>query len=191
MRKLFIALLTAAMLAPSYSQAEIISFTDPVGDHTGLVDVIGMDLDIAASGDYSIDIFADAANPFVGDFRVNINLFNVSLDEYFQTAFNDFSLGTSQTSLTLTGNNANLTDWLGVHAIATSTLAGLGNPAGITLFRSSVSDLPFRPLCEAEDVIGIDGCNPDLSAIPIPAAFWLFGTALVGFVGYSRRRKIA
>jgi len=29
-----------------------------------------------------------------------------------------------------------------------------------------------------------------LSAIPVPAGIWLFGTALIGFVGYSRRRKI-
>jgi len=26
--------------------------------------------------------------------------------------------------------------------------------------------------------------------VPVPAAVWLFGTALIGFVGYSRRRKI-
>lgn len=29
----------------------------------------------------------------------------------------------------------------------------------------------------------------ELSAIPVPAAFWLFGTALVGLVGFSKRRK--
>jgi hypothetical protein len=28
-----------------------------------------------------------------------------------------------------------------------------------------------------------------ISAIPIPAAIWLFGTALIGLVGFSRRRK--
>jgi hypothetical protein len=28
------------------------------------------------------------------------------------------------------------------------------------------------------------------SAVPIPAAAWLFGTALIGFVGMSRRRKV-
>jgi hypothetical protein len=36
--------------------------------------------------------------------------------------------------------------------------------------------------------------NPSLvdpSAVPVPAAAWLFGTALVGFVGMSRRRKVA
>lgn len=29
------------------------------------------------------------------------------------------------------------------------------------------------------------------SAVPVPAAVWLFGTALIGFVGISRRRKVA
>lgn len=32
--------------------------------------------------------------------------------------------------------------------------------------------------------------DPDIGVIPIPAGIWLFGTALIGFVGYSRRRKI-
>lgn len=27
--------------------------------------------------------------------------------------------------------------------------------------------------------------------VPVPAAVWLFGTALIGFIGFSRRRKIA
>ena len=29
------------------------------------------------------------------------------------------------------------------------------------------------------------------SAVPVPAAFWLFGTALIGFIGISRRTKVA
>jgi len=31
------------------------------------------------------------------------------------------------------------------------------------------------------------GLNP----VPVPAAFWLFGTALIGFVGMARRRKVS
>lgn len=43
------------------------------------------------------------------------------------------------------------------------------------------------------DIIHFDhlaiGSSP--SAVPVPAAVWLFGTALIGFVGLSRRRKVA
>jgi hypothetical protein len=38
---------------------------------------------------------------------------------------------------------------------------------------------------------GIDNYNASVSAVPIPASFWLFGTALIGFVGMSRRTKVA
>ena len=31
---------------------------------------------------------------------------------------------------------------------------------------------------------------PDMPEVPVPAAFWLFGTALIGFIGYSRRRNL-
>jgi hypothetical protein len=31
----------------------------------------------------------------------------------------------------------------------------------------------------------------EVSPVPVPAAVWLFGTALIGFVGMSRRRKVA
>lgn len=39
--------------------------------------------------------------------------------------------------------------------------------------------------------IGYDNFSYDVSAIPLPAAIWLFGTALIGLAGFSRRRKIA
>jgi hypothetical protein len=32
--------------------------------------------------------------------------------------------------------------------------------------------------------------NP-IGEVPVPAAIWLFGTALIGFIGVSRRRKVA
>lgn len=190
MKQLLTAFLTTALLIPSYSMAATISFTDPVGDHTGTVDVVGMDLNFDVTGNYTIDLTADTANPFFGNFRININLFNATLDEFFQSAFNDFNLVASQTSLSLSGTSAIIPDWLASHSIATSTLAGLGNPSGSTFFRSSVADLPFQPICDSEDVIGIDGCSTTVPEVPVPAAIWLFGTALIGFVGMSRRRKM-
>ena len=38
---------------------------------------------------------------------------------------------------------------------------------------------------------GIDNYIASVAPVPIPAAAWLFGTALIGFVGYSRRRKLS
>ena len=29
-----------------------------------------------------------------------------------------------------------------------------------------------------------------VSAVPVPATVWLFGTALIGFIGFSRRTKV-
>ena len=63
----------------------------------------------------------------------------------------------------------------------------------------------FEVLCENTDLLGencglaryiIDnfsgtfGSTEEISPIPVPAAFWLFGTALIGIVGFSRRRKL-
>ena len=189
MNNLYTPLVFALLLIPTHGFATTISFSDPVGDHTGLVDVTGMDLDFDTAGAYTIDLTATVANPFSGNFRININLWNVTLDELFQDTFNDFNLAVSQTSLSLSGNSTIITDWLTSHIVATSTLAGFGNPAGSSFFRSSVADLPFQSICQSEDVIGIDGCSSTVPAVPIPAAAWLFGTALIGLVGFGRRRK--
>ena len=37
----------------------------------------------------------------------------------------------------------------------------------------------------------IDDVSFQLNSVPIPAAVWLFGTALIGLVGFSKRRKTA
>jgi hypothetical protein len=60
-------------------------------------------------------------------------------------------------------------------------------------------DLPwlmYRTLEETEPLILsveeplVKTADLDIGVIPVPAGIWLFGTALIGFVGYSRRRKI-
>lgn len=33
--------------------------------------------------------------------------------------------------------------------------------------------------------------DADLSVVPVPATVWLFGTALIGLVGFSKRKKVA
>ena len=57
-------------------------------------------------------------------------------------------------------------------------------------------DLAVRLVDECQFAYDGLGCagrgdiNIDLAAVPAPAAFWLFGTALIGFVGMSRRIKV-
>jgi hypothetical protein len=41
------------------------------------------------------------------------------------------------------------------------------------------------------DAVGAISSAPPVPQVPVPAAVWLFGSALIGFVGFSRRRKIS
>ena len=57
------------------------------------------------------------------------------------------------------------------------------------LYRDAGDDgVPSEFMSIFEPLINSD---PDVSVIPVPAGIWLFGTALIGFVGYNRRRKLA
>ena len=52
-----------------------------MGDNTGPIDVTRMDFSFdQTNGDYSIVLSSTPVNPFVGEFRVNINLFNPDTD---------------------------------------------------------------------------------------------------------------
>ena len=70
--------------------------------------------------------------------------------------------------------------------------AGLiGIQAGVILsqsgysgsFSCNFSSGPFQALS--------DTFSAPVNPVPVPAAIWLFGTALIGLVGFSKRRKVA
>ena len=44
---------------------------------------------------------------------------------------------------------------------------------------------------EINSVLGLTGNFTPPNPIPVPAAIWLFGTALIGLVGFDKRRKSA
>lgn len=56
----------------------------------------------------------------------------------------------------------------------------LGNPIS--------SDFDLGGNCTDYDHCGKGDIN--INVVPVPAAFWLFGTALIGFIGFSRRTSI-
>lgn len=56
---------------------------------------------------------------------------------------------------------------------------------------SDMSSLPLSAYDADGNLINLEGTVvADLSAVPVPAAVWLFGSGLLGLVGISRRRKV-
>jgi hypothetical protein len=55
-------------------------------------------------------------------------------------------------------------------------------------FPTNVFEISIKP-CDLES--DPQGCVIPPNPVPVPAAIWLFGTALIGLVGFSKRRKAA
>jgi len=56
---------------------------------------------------------------------------------------------------------------------------------------NKLSTLQFTSLDPFGDTTGNLLDDISVSPVPVPAAVWLFGTALLGLVGFSRRKKVA
>ena len=75
-------------------------------------------------------------------------------------------------------------------------------PQEESLFPYIITDAPSYSLIGSMTIFGLNTADPGNllsvtidglavpSPVPIPAAAWLFGTALIGFVSFSRRRKV-
>ena len=50
----------------------------------------------------------------------------------------------------------------------------------------------FKSVIAGQDWIGDDAINLGIriSAVPVPAAVWLFGSGLIGLIGVARRKKV-
>ena len=157
-----VAVLLLGSVASARADQLYFTFTDPVGDNTGPIDVTQMSMTFDnVTGAYEIVLRANASAPFVGQFRINVNLWNPTGFSLFQDTLNDFNLSTGITVIILTGTNLNLLAWHAGDVVATNgthvpgctnTLAGLGNPPGSTFFRTSVISPPFTFLTN-EDAI--------------------------------------
>jgi hypothetical protein len=130
--------------------------TDPVGDNTGASDILELRLRFdPESGAYEIEIQADAAHPFEGEMRININLFNPAKSSFFSDTMNDLQLDTPTTLLRLAGHHPELRKWTSEDSVHTNSLGGTPNPPGASLYRSSVTHFPMGFLTN-EDVIAFE-----------------------------------
>lgn len=76
-------------------------------------------------------------------------------------------------------------DWFGA---SLNTVNDLGSAANFYMLANNAGGGQVRVYQFADVTLNADG---SLTAVPLPAAFWLLGTGLAGLAGVSRRRKNA
>ena len=91
--------------------------------------------------------------------------------------------------------SADLTGTPVLYAELLQDLTNSGGVIGVDLVGFSLESICAIPNCNLITLGGerrfLTGSVASVSPVPVPAAVWLFGTALLGFVGMSRRRKVA
>jgi PEP-CTERM motif len=162
-----------------------LSISDPLGDNTDTIDLVSIQMSFDnATGDYDIFYNAHAANPFLGFFRINVNLRNITLlgvpprAPDFSDTLNDFDLALAATQVQLSGNSSALLAWSAGDEIA-YILPGAGG------FATS----GFRG-----DSLGPSGAGDPMlttfvTGIPEPTTLALLGIGLAG-IGYSKKRAV-
>ena len=63
------------------------------------------------------------------------------------------------------------------------------NPVSLAAF-GLIDQLLLDPILDPAG-LGYDNFSFDVSRVPVPAAVWLFGTALIGLLGFGKQRKAA
>ncbi len=144
------------------------------------------------TGAYEILFTADSAHPFLGAFRLNVNLFNPDTGTtapdpaLFHDTFNDFNLTSPNTTVALSGTSSRLLAWDAGDRVAASGPVPLGVPDGAFSFRSGVFDLPLSPT--KEDRMA-DGKFATIVAVPEPSITLLLGAGIAGFSLWHWRRS--
>lgn len=111
-----------------------------------------------------------------------ISITNDAATPFYLLALDASSMGNPSGQLTLTGTlsgGGTVQQVLNLNsALTTYNITGLNNLSELDIsFDGSTSFAPF------------DLDNVQMSLVPVPAAVWLFGSALVGLAGWSRRRS--
>jgi hypothetical protein len=155
------------------------------------IDLTGMTFTFDnTTGEFETIYTADTSKPFIGEFRLNTNLFNPSTGttnqnpSFFSDTINDFNLSTSSTTIVLTGTNSRLLSWDLGDFVANDD-APFGNPSGgIEGFGTGLIDLEMTNLHGY--FIGDDIDSAFTTIAPEPATLLLLG---LGALSWIRRKR--
>ncbi len=121
---------------------------------------------------------------------------------FFGSIGTNFSVGTGISAIDDT--SLDMSGWRVAWGEVPEINMGAGAPAAISCGTCNINDtytLTYSAVVPAGDPSGFGGTAYDLvltgtiiatpSAVPVPAAVWLFGSGLLGLAGVARRRKAA
>jgi len=166
--------------------AAVVSFS-PSSQNVALGDSVSVDLRISGLGDdilsaFDLDISFDAS---ILDFQ----------SFTFGTGLDTFGLGTLNDAADFGGGLVN------VFELSFDLDADLEffQPNDFVLGTFNFDTLSYGTSALDISVIGLAGAlglpldaelrSGSVSVVPVPAAIWLFGTGLIGLIGFSKRRK--
>lgn len=185
MQKLIIhTALTTALLLASSAQAVTVSL-DPSSVSTQSENSISLDVlaDFSTTeiDGGSIDFGFDSALLAYNNFTWDSSFASFTQDTLIDVQDTDLVSIVFSTSLfgTLTGNG---------HTLGTITFDALTEGTGSI---SMTDSLKYGGFVFAGNPVAVsyNNASVDISAVPVPAAVWLFGSGLVGLAGIARRRS--
>lgn len=130
--------------------------------------------------------FPKSSNPLIAVFDGIVDMVSISA---IDVGFNDSRIDAYDA--VVGGNLIGFDVYEGLTEFGNSL--GLGDTSILTIAVAGIRRIElYQPKSDSTaDGTGWDNLEYSISPVPVPAAIWLFGTALIGLVGFSKRRKPA
>ncbi len=174
--------LATCMQAANAGTVMSLQWSDPGGDAATVGDVVSVSLSFDSSGAWTATWLADAAHPFTGNARFNLNMFDTALGDLSNASapqlsldgFHDFGTS-SATMFSYSGQAGFLTNWQVGDSVST------GNSTNFISGLVSVEDGSSRDSLLSSAAI--------VSSVPEPASVALLALGLATTLALKRRRK--